>query len=227
MLLFFSRHQYRALSHHLPLGRWSSPLQRGCSSAAPKAPKLPLRIYRRCCQFHQQSPMSPMLLPRALAMRRAGSKWVQVVAMAEPSRPHLRGWKHWSGVSPSSCGLEGGASAVSSAATKLAPVGSPSIASFAIVWVTGSITAIVDLQSAALLHREVAPHLLVLLALHSLGPEPRLCAILRHLPKFCHHPLSKLVGMALSALFQTLTCRPSSLLCAPSYFSLLRIASKR
>jgi hypothetical protein len=111
--------------------------------------------------------------------------------------------------------------------TKLAPVRSPSIASFSIVRVTGSITAVVDLQSAALLHHEVAAHLLVLLALHSLGPEQRLCAILCHLPQFCHHPLPELVGMALSALFQTLTCRPISLLCAPSYFSLLRIASKR
>jgi hypothetical protein len=40
-------------------------------------------------------------------------------------------------------------------------------------------------------------------------------------PRFCHHPLLELVGMAQSASFQTLTCRPSLLLCA------LRIASKR
>jgi hypothetical protein len=168
----------------------------------------------RLPEFSSASPCGPLHLLRARAKSGAGSKWVLAVTQAEPFRPHLRGWKRWSGASPSRGGLEGDASAVSNVATKLAPIGSPSVA---------SITVTADLQLVVLLDLQSALHLLVLLALRS--PGPRLCANHHRLPR--HLPLPRLVGMPLSASFGTPTCRPSLLLCARSSSSLLRIILKR
>jgi hypothetical protein len=58
-------------------------------------------------------------------MRRAGSRWVLAVTRPEPICPLFRRWRHWSGASPSRGGLEGDASAVSSAATKVATCREP------------------------------------------------------------------------------------------------------
>jgi hypothetical protein len=154
--VFNTRRRHLAHSRHLPSSRRSSPRQRGGSSAAPTAPKIP--------------PTSRPPQLRAWVVRRAGSRWVLAVARADPIRPLFRRRRHWSGASPSRGGLEGNASAVSSAATKLLRVRSHFVASVAVVRVTGSVTAIVviDLQSAALLHLEAAIQLFVLLALHTL-----------------------------------------------------------
>jgi hypothetical protein len=208
LLPFNSRRRRLAHSHRLLSSRQSSPRQRGGSYVAPVAPKI-----------------SPTSRSRAWVKRRAGGRWVLAVTRAEPIRPLIRGSKRWSGASPSRGELEGRASAVSSVATKLAHVGSPSVAFVAIVWVTRSVTVIVNLQSTALLHLEAALQLLVLLALHSLRPGPRLCAHRRHQPR--HPPLLELTGMPLSLSFRTPTCRPSLVLYALSSSSLLRIASKR
>jgi hypothetical protein len=161
-------------------------------------------------------------LSRAWVKRGAGSMWVLAVARAEPFRLHIQRWKRWSGASLSRGGPVDDASVVSSAATKLAPVGSPSVASVAVVRVIGSVTVIVDLQPAALLLHGAALQPLFLLALLSLGPGPTLCTHHRHLL-----PLPELAGMSLTMSLWTPTCRPSLLPCALSSSSLLQIASKR